>query len=91
MRITEQGQVTIPQAIREQAGLMPGTEISIGFSTEAALKNPGCHPIAPPRSAVRSRFRGRKSLYRLSPPGRLLTRHLSRYQTYFPKVGRLTV
>lgn len=28
MRITEKGQVTIPQAIREQAGLMPGTEVS---------------------------------------------------------------
>jgi len=31
MRITEKGQVTIPQAIREQAGLMPGTEVSFEF------------------------------------------------------------
>ena len=27
MRITSKGQVTIPQAIREQAGLLPGTEV----------------------------------------------------------------
>ena len=28
MRITSKGQVTIPQAIREQAGLDPGCEVS---------------------------------------------------------------
>ena len=27
MRITSKGQVTIPQAIREKAGLMPGAEV----------------------------------------------------------------
>ena len=27
MRITSKGQVTIPQAIRESTGLMPGTEL----------------------------------------------------------------
>jgi AbrB family looped-hinge helix DNA binding protein len=27
VRITSKGQVTIPQAIREQAGLMPNTEV----------------------------------------------------------------
>ncbi len=27
MRITSKGQVTIPQAIREQAGLLPGSEV----------------------------------------------------------------
>lgn len=27
MRITAKGQVTIPQAMREQAGLMPGTDV----------------------------------------------------------------
>ena len=27
MRITSKGQVTIPQAIREQAGLLPNTEV----------------------------------------------------------------
>jgi AbrB family looped-hinge helix DNA binding protein len=27
MRITSKGQVTIPQSVREQAGLLPGTEV----------------------------------------------------------------
>jgi AbrB family looped-hinge helix DNA binding protein len=27
MRITSKGQVTIPQELREQAGLMPGTDV----------------------------------------------------------------
>ncbi len=28
MRITAKGQVTIPQEVREQAGLMPGTDVA---------------------------------------------------------------
>ena len=28
MRITTKGQVTIPQAIREELGLLPGTEVT---------------------------------------------------------------
>ena len=32
MRVTSKGQVTIPQAIREEAGLMPNTEVE--FSVE---------------------------------------------------------
>lgn len=35
MRITAKGQVTIPQAIREQAGLMPGTDVE--FEIEAGV------------------------------------------------------
>lgn len=31
MRITSKGQVTIPQAIREQAGLLPNTEVEFHF------------------------------------------------------------
>ena len=31
MRITSKGQVTIPQHIREQAGLLPMTEVEFGF------------------------------------------------------------
>jgi AbrB family looped-hinge helix DNA binding protein len=31
MRITSKGQVTIPQAIREQAGLLPGCEVAFLF------------------------------------------------------------
>jgi AbrB family looped-hinge helix DNA binding protein len=33
MRITSKGQVTIPQAVREQAGLLPETEVA--FVVEA--------------------------------------------------------
>jgi AbrB family looped-hinge helix DNA binding protein len=31
MRVTSKGQVTIPQAIRVQAGLMPGTDVAFEF------------------------------------------------------------
>lgn len=31
MRITSKGQVTIPQEIREKAGLMPNTEVEFHF------------------------------------------------------------
>lgn len=31
MRITSKGQVTIPQALREKAGLMPNTEVEFEF------------------------------------------------------------
>ena len=34
MRITSKGQVTIPQAIREQAGLMPNTEVEFVWDGE---------------------------------------------------------
>jgi len=33
MRITSKGQVTIPQDVRERAGLMPGTDVA--FEVEA--------------------------------------------------------
>jgi len=35
MRITSKGQVTIPQAVRERAGLMPGTDVA--FELEAGV------------------------------------------------------
>ena len=35
MRITSKGQVTIPIAIREQAGLLPDTEVDFAFDGEA--------------------------------------------------------
>jgi AbrB family looped-hinge helix DNA binding protein len=34
MRITSKGQVTIPVAIREKAGLMPNTEVEFEFDGE---------------------------------------------------------
>ena len=36
MRITSKGQVTIPAKIREQAGLLPHTEVDFEFDGEAA-------------------------------------------------------
>jgi AbrB family looped-hinge helix DNA binding protein len=35
MRITTKGQVTIPQDVRERAGLMPGTDVA--FEIEVAI------------------------------------------------------
>ncbi len=35
MRITSTGQVTIPQDVRESAGLMPGTDVA--FEIEAGV------------------------------------------------------
>ena len=35
MRITSRGQVTIPLAIRQKAGLLPGTEVEIELDGEA--------------------------------------------------------
>jgi len=35
MRITSKGQVTIPQDVRERAGLMPGTDVA--FEIEAGV------------------------------------------------------
>ena len=34
MRVTSKGQVTIPEAIRRQAGLLPGTEVEFSFDGE---------------------------------------------------------
>ena len=35
MRITSKGQVTIPAEIREQAGLLPHTEVNVEFDGKA--------------------------------------------------------
>jgi AbrB family looped-hinge helix DNA binding protein len=40
MRITSKGQVTIPQAIREQLGLHPDTEVEFGVERGAAVIRP---------------------------------------------------
>jgi AbrB family looped-hinge helix DNA binding protein len=34
MRITSKGQVTIPQAVREEAGLLPDTEVDFVVTTD---------------------------------------------------------
>jgi AbrB family looped-hinge helix DNA binding protein len=45
MRITSKGQVTIPQDVRERAGLMPGTDVEIAIEGEVVTirraKRPG--------------------------------------------------
>lgn len=40
MRITSKGQVTIPQAIRNAAGLLPNTEIEIVYEQGVVLLRP---------------------------------------------------
>ena len=41
MRLTVKGQVTIPQAIREQLGLMAGTEVTFDIDGDAVrIKKP---------------------------------------------------
>jgi AbrB family looped-hinge helix DNA binding protein len=37
MRITTKGQVTIPQDVRERAGLMPGTDVEFVFEDDKVV------------------------------------------------------
>lgn len=53
MRITSKGQVTIPQHVRERAGLMPGTDVD--FEVEAG----GVRLVKAKRRGAR-RTRGQK-------------------------------
>jgi AbrB family looped-hinge helix DNA binding protein len=34
MRITSKGQLTIPQSVRERAGLMPGADVEVVFEND---------------------------------------------------------
>ena len=38
MRSTAKGQVTIPQAIRERAGLMPGSEVEVWIGDDGVVR-----------------------------------------------------
>lgn len=38
MRITSKGQVTIPQAIRERAGFLPGTELEFTIGDDGVVR-----------------------------------------------------
>lgn len=53
MRITAKGQVTIPQEVRERAGLMPGTDVE--FEIEAGVVR-----LVKARAGGRRRTRGQK-------------------------------
>ena len=64
MRITSKGQVTIPQAIREKAGLHPHTEVEFSYVRGQVVLKPaaksnvaGEETISPIRAAIR-RARG---------------------------------
>ena len=49
MRITSKGQVTIPQAIREKAGLMPHTEVEFDYDGVAVRIRPARRTKRPSR------------------------------------------
>lgn len=62
MRITSKGQVTIPQAIREQAGLMPGTDVEfviIKGQIQLRKQKPGKRKSRGARMVERLRGSGR--------------------------------
>jgi len=49
MRITSKGQVTIPLAIREKAGLMPDTEVEFEYDGKAVRIRPARRKKRPSR------------------------------------------
>jgi AbrB family looped-hinge helix DNA binding protein len=53
MRITAKGQVTIPQEVREQAGLMPGTDVA--FEIDAGVVR-----LVKARAGTRRKTRGER-------------------------------
>lgn len=62
MRITQRGQVTIPEAIRRSAGLLPGTEVEFVQDGKGVRLRPVAGPTATPRerrvTEVLDRMRG---------------------------------
>jgi len=63
MRITSKGQVTIPQAVREQAGLLPETEV------EFVVEHDVVRIVKV--SAARRPSRGQRAVERLRGAGRV--------------------
>ncbi len=60
MRITSKGQVTIPAEIREQAGLLPHTEVDFEFDGEVVTIVPAVRPKKESRGArLVAHLRGR--------------------------------
>ena len=51
MRITSKGQVTIPQEIREKAGLLPGTEVEFVLEAGTVTIRKVAEPLARGRGA----------------------------------------
>jgi AbrB family looped-hinge helix DNA binding protein len=63
MRVTSKGQVTIPQDIRDRAGLPPGAEVEfeIGVDGVVRLRRKTDQPGDPQLDAAIARLRGRAS------------------------------
>ena len=53
MRITSKGQVTIPQRIREELGLLPNTEIEFAVEDGRAVLHPKADPLSPGAKLVK--------------------------------------
>jgi AbrB family looped-hinge helix DNA binding protein len=62
MRITAKGQVTIPQDLREQAGLMPGTDVEFKLAA-------GGVRLVKAKPGPRRKTRGQKLVARLRGKG----------------------
>ena len=59
MRITAKGQVTIPQQVREEAGLLPHTEVEFVVEPDGVRIVKVRQPIRPTRGAMAvARLRG---------------------------------
>jgi len=52
MRITSKGQVTIPQELRERAGLLPNTEVEFVFEKDGVRIVKARQPRRPTRGAL---------------------------------------
>ena len=57
MRVTSKGQVTIPQHIREKAGLLPNTEVEFAYQRGKVLLKPAGKRVGRGERAV-ARLRG---------------------------------
>lgn len=65
MRITSKGQVTIPQHIREKAGLLPNTEVEFEYARGKVLLKPAGKRVTRGERAV-ARLRGSLKRLRMS-------------------------
>lgn len=60
MRVTSKGQITIPQAVRERAGLRPGSEVEFALGEDGAviLRRAGAQPRSEALELAIGRLRG---------------------------------
>jgi AbrB family looped-hinge helix DNA binding protein len=65
MRITSKGQVTIPQAVREKAGLLPDTEVEFEITGGKVVLKPVGRRITRAERAI-GRLRGTLKHVRMS-------------------------